>query len=516
MPQSQLTLSTDLAAVIQFGATSVSLLICERGEKEGVKTLDFLERPLPLARDIFRNGAVSRAIVEQAVAILRDFQRSLDEYGIPAGTVRCFTTNILAEASNHEIFLNRMQVAGGRGVELIDDGEMTRLIYQITLRLLKNNPEIAQKNTLVSHIGPGNTRALYFRKGRIAAYSSYRLGIFRASEAVAGEDGAGARQLAHIEEQIRGVVDHLATDYARFQDTDYHVAIGTEIQGAAPHVAEPRQGASFIELKKLESFTAKLAAMSADEMVRRLHLRYTGSEGMVAALQTNLALARRFDDKVLVVPEGDFQRDLMMDLLANNPQTKTFQDEVLQAARVIARKYNTDRPHAEHVALLAQTIFRGLQDLHGLEPKHELLLRVAAILHETGMFVSSREHHKHSLYIILNTEIFGLGTHDRTLVALLARYHRRYNPDPGHPHFSDLPREDRMTIFKLAAILRIADALDRSHSQRIKNIELRRERDTLVIETPGVEDTTVEQMAVNGKCDIVEEIYGLQVVLRAA
>lgn len=516
MPDSVPTLSSDLAAVIQFGATSVSLLVCERGEKGGVKTLDFLEKPLPLARDIFRNGAVSRSIVEQAATILREFQRSLDEYGVPAGAVRCFTTNILAEATNHEIFLNRMQVSGGRGVELIDDGEMTRLIYQITLRLLKNNPEIAQKNTLVSHIGPGNTRALYFRKGRIAAYSSYRLGIFRASEAVAGEDAAGARQLAHIEEQIRGVVDHLATDYARFQDTDYHVAIGTEIQGAAPHVAEPKQGASFIELKKLESFTARLAAMSADEMVRRLHLRYTGSEGMVAALQTNLALARRFDDRVLVVPEGDFQRDLMMDLLANNPQTKTFQEEVLQAARVIARKYNTDRAHAEHVARLAQHIFRGLQDLHGLEPKHELLLRVAAILHETGMFVSSREHHKHSLYIILNTEIFGLGTHDRTLVALLARYHRRYNPDPGHPHFSDLSREDRMTIFKLAAILRIADALDRSHSQRIKNIELRRERDLLIIETTGVEDNLVEQMAINGKCDIVEEIYGLQVVLRAA
>src|SRR5439155_17761746 len=122
---------------------------------------------------------------------------------------------------------------------------------------------------------------------------------------------------------------------------------------------------------------AKLAAMSADEMVRRLHLRYTGSEGMVTALQTNLALARRFDDKLIVVPEGDFHRDLLMDLLASNPQTKTFQDEVLQAARVIARKYNTDRPHAEHVALFAQQIFRELQPLHGLEAKHELLLRVA-------------------------------------------------------------------------------------------------------------------------------------------
>ncbi len=506
--------AAELAAVIHFGATTVSLLIGERTEKGGFSTLDYLEKPLPLARDIFRAGVVSRPIVEQGAAILREFQQSLDEYAVPPAAVRCFTTNILSEAVNHEIFLNRMQVTGGRRVEMIDDGDMTRLIYQTTLRLLKNNPGIAQANTLVSHIGPGNTRALYFRKGRIAAYSSYRLGIFRTREAVAHEEVTGAQRLLHIEEQIRGVVDHLATDYSHYHDTEYHVAIGTEIQCAAPHIVAPKQGASIIELKKMEAYTEKLAAMSADEMVRKLHLHYTGIEGMVPALQTNLALARRFNDQLIIVPEGDFQRDLLMDLLSNNPQTKTFQDEVLQAARIIAKKYTTDRPHAEHVAMFAQQIFQELQELHGLDPKYELVLRVAAILHEVGLFVSQREHHKHSLYLILNTEIFGLGARDRVIVALLARYHRRYNPDPNHPHFSDLTREERMMVFKLAAILRIADALDRSHSQRIKKIKLSRGRDTLFIDTPGVEDTTIEQIAINGKCDIFQEIYGYGIVLR--
>ena len=73
-----------------------------------------------------------------------------------------------------------------------------------------------------------------------------------------------------------------------------------------------------------------------------------------------------------------------------------------------------------------------------------------------------------------------------------------------------------MTVFKLAAILRIADALDRSHSQRIKKINLRRERDALIIETPGVNDTTIEQLAISGKCDIFEEIYGCEILLRTA
>lgn len=500
-------------ALIHIGATSITLLIGELNEEGRFATLDHLERPLPLARDIFRSGMITRPVIEQAAAILHDFQLSLNEYTIPDSAVRCFTTNILAEATNHEIFLNRMQIASGFVVRIIDDGDMTHLIYQTTLRLLKANPEIANANTLISHIGPGNTRALYFHKGRIATYSSYRLGIFRTTEAVA--DTGSVQQLAYIEEQIRGVVDHLATDYSQ-TDIDYHVAIGAEIQSVAPHISPPVQGASFISLKQLEKFTEKLALMSADEMVRRLHLNYTGSEGLVAALQTNLALARRFNDKVIVVPEGDFHSDLIHNLLDSRTEAKTFQDEILQAAREVGKKFHTDRKHAEHVARFSQELFIQLQDLHGLTKKHELLLRVAAILHEIGMFVSAREHHKHSLYLILHTEIFGLSSSDRTIIALLARYHRRYNPDSNHPHYADLTRDERLIVFKLAAILRVADCLDRSHSQRIKNVKFVRERDTLYIDTTDVEDTTVEQLAINSKCDLFHEVYGYEPILRNA
>ncbi len=507
---------TETHALIQIGPTTVTLLVGERDAKGAFTILDHLEKPLPLARDIFRSGFVTRPVIEQAAGIMRDYHDALDEYGTPASAVRCFTTNILSEANNHEIFLNRMQVASGAKVEMIDDGDMTRLIYQTTVRLLKSNPDLAHSNTLVSHIGPGNTRALYFHKGRIAAYSSYRLGIFRTREAMGHTEGSEPeQQLFHIEEQIRGVVDHLATDFSQ-TEIDYHVAIGAEIQCAAPFIKKPKQGASFLELGELEEFTEELASLSLDEVVRRLHSNYVGSEGMVAALQTNLALARRFNDKVLVVPEGDFQREVLMDLLGNNPATKSFQNEVLQAAQEVGKKFKTEQKHAEHVAKFVQDIFRELQGLHGLDPKYELLLRVAAILHEVGMFVSAREHHKHSLYLILNTEIFGLSAKDRTFVALLARYHRRYNPSPDHPHYLDLSREERMIIFKLAAILRLSDALDRSHSQRVKSIKFQREADVLYVETFGVDDATVEQLAVNSKCGIFQEIYGLQVILRPA
>lgn len=499
-------------AVIYVGAASLSMVIGTTPEGGSFQEVEHLDRPLPVARDIFRTGTVTRSTMEQAAAILRDYLQTTKEYNMAPEAIRLYNTNILSEASNHEIFLNRLQVTTGLNARLIDDGDMTRLVYQIARRLLEKNPRLTQGNTFVSHIGPGNTRALYFKQGRLATYSNYRLGIFRAREAVAGAEGESPDHLTHLEEQIRGVVDHLAQDYSTCK-IDNHVAIGAELQSIAPLIAAPKQGASRVSEVELERFTEKIATLSPDQLVRRLHVHYTGGEGIVPALQTNLALARRFGDEAIWVPEGDFQRELMQDLVTARPRTETFQEEVMQAACEIGVRYKTDRKHADHVAQFAQQLFRELKTLHGLDSRYELVLRVAAILHEVGMFISPREHHKHSLYILMQTEIFGLSTSERELVALLARYHRRYNPERNHPHFSDLDREERMVVFKLAALLRIADALDRSHAQRIKNVVIRPEGSRLTILTPGVEDTTIEQIAINSKCDIFREIYGFDVLL---
>ena len=502
-------------AVIYVGAASVSLVIGRQDEKGQFNRVESLDRPLPVARDIFRSRSISRATVDQAAAILRDYLQTMREYGIPSSQLRLFTSNILSEASNHEIFLNRLQVHSGVAPSLIDDGNMTRLVYQIAQRLLMRNPTLAKGNTFVSHIGPGNTRAIYFQQGRLAAYSNYRLGIFRAREAVATPDEESHHQLLHLEEHIRGVVDHLAQDYSGVK-IDHHVAIGVEIQSVAPRLGKARHGAHRVLEDDLSRLTDKLARLNPDELVRELHVHYTGGEGIVPALQTNLALARRFGDDSLWVPEGDFQLELMLDLMTSGSRTAVFQEEVMQAACEIGQRYKTDRKHADHVANFSRQLFRELQHLHGLDSKYELILRVAATLHEVGMFISPREHHTHSLYILLNTEIFGLSSQDRVMVALLARYHRRYNPENSHPHFADLSREERMIVLKLAALLRIADALDRSHAQRIKSIQLRPEGPRLRILTHGVDDNTVEQIAIDSKCDLFREIYGFEVVLAKA
>ena len=160
-------------------------------------------------------------------------------------------------------------------------------------------------------------------------------------------------------------------------------------------------------------------------------------------------------------------------------------------------------------------LFRELQAEHQLSARYELLLHVAALLHEIGSFVSNRSHHKHSMYLILNSELFGLGRHDTTLIALVARYHRRASPQAYHEVFSTLTRDDRLAVAKMAAILRVADALDRNHMQQARELSFSRERGRFIITVGDMEDLTLERMALKDKGGMFEDIYGLEVVLRS-
>ena len=194
--------------------------------------------------------------------------------------------------------------------------------------------------------------------------------------------------------------------------------------------------------------------------------------------------------------------------------TDDFHRQIIRSTWEIARKYHVDEDHARHVADLSRLLFRELLPEHQLDVRYETILYVAALLHEVGGFINPSSIHKHSMYIILNSELFGLTVDEVQLVGLITRYHRRALPKPNHPIYSTLDRDRRVTVSKLAVLLRIAIALDASRSQRIRKIECHRVRNRLIISVPNVDDVSVEQLAMPSARSFFESVFGLQLLLR--
>jgi exopolyphosphatase/guanosine-5'-triphosphate,3'-diphosphate pyrophosphatase len=499
-----------IATALHIGASSVSMMVAERAADGTLTPIDFLEQPAPVARDIFRQGSVSLSTTERVVSIIKGYQKALIELGLdPHSVTRAAATNILSEAKNHETVMNRIRVACGLRVGTIDDGEMTRLIYLKTRRRLQHLPAMRKDTTLVVHVGPGNTRALLFQKGLITRYTSYRMGTHRTREAVEGSHAEGPALLRVIREHAFGNLAQLRFDYSNVL-IDGLVIIGYEVQSVAS--ALTRSG-SACPLKKLRQFTADSAEVSDVELVKRFHLDYQTAEALLPALEINLAIAETLNLKEVQIPASEYEQGLLHDLLISRELTGGFAEEVLRSARILAQRYQSDPDHGEHVGNLCARLFDELKDLHFLTPHDSLLLQVAAILHEVGTYVSPRAHHKHSEYLILNSEVFGLDRMDVTIVAQVARYHRHSCPILDHPGYAALSTDDRIRVSKLAALLRVADALERTHAQRVSQIEIRRDSGKLRLRLPGLADAAVERLAMASKADLFEQVFGLHVVI---
>lgn len=511
-----------LQATIHIGASSISMLVVGAGplpeEESGggrksatePETVEFMEQPFPLARDVFRVGKVTRQTAERGVKILCGFLETLLEFGIvPEALERVVATNILAEATNSEVFLNRLNIACGMNVEILDDGEMTRLIYLKTRRRLRDTPSMKKRTTLVVHVGPGNTRALLFKKGRIVRYTSYRLGTHRSGEAVEATNSDGPALLRVIHEHIGGQIDQLQFDYQDEEIEDI-IAIGYEIQLLHPFLTK---GGPRSTLKNLRALSREAAGLNSEERVRSYQLDFHTSEAILPALEINVSIADAFQLPNIRIPASDYERGLLRDLPVSAGMTTGFQTEVVRSAKILAKQYEADTKHFNQVAFLAGRLFEETKALHQLTDHDALLLEVAAILHEIGGFVSPHSHHKHSQYLIQNSEIFGLGGLDVQVVALVARYHRQSGPKPSHTAYRNLTTDDRIRVAKLAALLRVADALERAHSQRVRDISVRVLRSKLQLTVHGVTDAAVERLAMQSKGNLFHDVFGLEVTL---
>ena len=183
------------------------------------------------------------------------------------------------------------------------------------------------------------------------------------------------------------------------------------------------------------------------------------------------------------------------------------------ACERLGHRYRFDEAHGQLVSKLAGQLFDDLREAHGYGDRERLLLRAAALLHDIGDFVRYDGHHKHSFYLIQNSDIIGLTPDERAIVANVARYHRKSPPDPAHPNFRDLDKVARGKVRGLAAILRIADALDREHLGKVKTVRARvdRHKAKLLLVIDGEEDRALEEWTVRAKSGLLRDVFDLDV-----
>jgi len=505
-----------LVAVIDIGATSIRMAIAEIRGGGDVRTLDTLVQAVELGRDVFATRRISRKTIEKAAGILTRYQRLLREYGITDSDVRVVATSAVREASNRVAFTDRIYVATGLDVVTIDDAEVNRITYMGIMPHLDQHPELFGGKAVVVEVGGGSTELLIVRNGNVLYNGSYRLGSLRLLRMLESSRAGASRQRSLLEGHIRRAVIQIASQ-VHSDESMFLITLGGDMRFAAKQLEMEWDGVSITQVSthRLEKWTDQILKLSDDEIAKRYGASFIEAETMAPALLANTMLAKHFGLSHVYVCETNLRDGLLHDIAMGGNWTAEFRNQILRSALTLARKFGVDEAHGRQVAELAGKLFHQLADLHGLDNRHEVLLYVAALLHESGMIVGVRSNHKHALYLIRNSELFGLSKSELLQVGLIVRYYRRAYPQPTHDVYGTLDREKRVMVSKLASILRIAIALDDTRSGRIREIDCVLSGKRLVITVPGVDDVSLEQVAMRQNGGLFDEVFGMPVLLRS-
>ena len=505
-----------VVAAIDVGSSGIRMEISEIQPDGMLRTLENLSRSVGLGKDTFSHGNLREESIQKGCQALVDFSHVMKDYNVTR--YRAVATSAIREAANADTFIDRAFLRSGIEIDVIDGSEENRLTYMAIHEAALGKIEIQNLNTLVVEVGGGSTDISFLESGKPMHFGTFALGAVRLRQSLVGVKGEWKQRLKLLDRQVKNTIDTIANTipFAKAQEL---IALGADIRFAARQISGAETQANgdniwTVDRKTFQKFTNEISKFDTEEIVRRYNLNYPQAEVLIPALIAYRTIIERTQVDQIHVMSVNIRAGILLDM-AQRAGLESFDEQILASARGLAAKYHSNENHVEQVRELSLSLFDQLQQEHRLGRKERLYLEVAAVLHDVGTFISDRSHHKHAQYIISSSEIFGLSRSDMNLIANIARYHRKSPPTRSHLPYISLDRESRMIVSKLAAILRIADALDQDYSRKIQKLKVvaDEERESYVLEVESEGDLAMEKVSLQNKSDLFREIFGRPVEL---
>lgn len=515
---------TETLAAVDIGTNSFHLVVA-RMDDDG--RFEVIEREKEMVRLGSGSGGdmkhLSDAAIDRGIAALERMRKVAEIHG---ATMHAVATSAVREAENAQVFIDRARDEAGVEVEIISGVEEARLIH---LGVLQAVPVFDKRLVLVD-IGGGSTEIVVGERGEILASGSLKLGAIRMTRRFFGGETVHPGSLDACRRVVQGTLVPLAREVRRL---GFDVAVGSSgtvgavaaLVAAArdPDEPPPRTFNNFeLSLSEVSRVVERLVEAGPVEERRKLagmdEKRADILLGGAVILET---VMRDLGVNRLLVSDYALREGVLLDAYERERggAVAGLHDLRRRSVLHLVELTDDDPEHSARVARLALELFDETESVHHLGGAARELLEAGALLANVGQFVSHSGHHKHSYYVIRNSEqLVGFTDHEIELIALIARYHRKSAPKATHPEFDRLRPRDQDLVSTLAGVLRVAIALDRSHSGAVAEVHARREGNKLVIEAVPLDgaDISLELFAANERTALLERTLDLDAEVVAA
>jgi exopolyphosphatase/guanosine-5'-triphosphate,3'-diphosphate pyrophosphatase len=467
-----------------------------------------------LGASVFKTGRVSPEAIDFLCITLSQMAMIYKRFEIHG--IRAVATAAVRDASNQREFLAKASAAAGTPVEIISGQEEARLIH---LGVQSRWPHPRQR-VLMIDIGGGSAELILSDSGRIIAAVSKQLGALRLTELFLKSDPPREeelhRMLEYIEERIALAVRRMGS--LRIDRVIATSATASAVVSAVNQI--PRQKRDLAD--KMRASTAQIRELYRELISRDLEgrRRLVGigpkrAEIIIPGAAVLLSVLKGLALPSLYYSAAGVRDGIIADLAART-STRSMTEMSREQRDVVgemATRYGVSLRHVRKVARLANDLFVALEPLHKLPHSTGRLLEAAAHLHDIGHFVSDTRHHKHSYYLVLNSDMPGFTEQEREVIANLCRYHRKAMPALEHPNWQPLDPESRRAVTLLAPLLRIADNLDRSRGQRVRSVECILRANEVVLRLHSNKDVDLDAWATERAADFFRQVYDKPITL---
>lgn len=503
-------------AAIDIGSNSIKLIVVDAAASDSFAVLAREKETVRLGRSTLREGYLSPAAIERAADCIKRFNSMAEARG--AERVVAIATASVREANNSADFIEQIETRTGVRVEILSGIEEARLIG-----LAAAQGCAAQIGAFLNiDIGGGSTEISLVRDGVPAELYSLRLGAVGLTERFITSDPVKPKELRALREEIHAALERPSRELrgARWQQatgtSGTILAVGESLAARHQRSHEREQGArpvgAEIVFGQLENFNARVGALPVAERRALPSISAQRAEIIVSGGQILEGVMRSLGINLLRTCDWALREGVIVDKLReleaeSRPPVPDLADQRLRGVHAVGRRFAYEEAHALQVARLAERIFDNLAPVFNLNRHQRLLLSAAALLHDAGYSIAHESHHKHSLYLIKHSELTGFSEAERNVIANVARYHRAALPKERHPDYAALNQADRATVCRLGAILRVADALDRSHDGRVEDVLCARKGQHFHLELLGALDCDKEILAAEQRRDFFEQVF---------
>lgn len=504
-------MSTVTFAAIDIGSFELMMKIYEFNKSGKMKELDCIRYRLYLGQDTYKYGKISFEKINELWEQLIQFKGIMSSYGVQQ--VRVCTTSAIRETENMRLVLEQIGTRTGFDVEVLSNSEQRFLEYKAIATKDESFNQMIQKKTAIADIGGGSLQMSLFNRDRLIATQNMRLGALRIRERLEESSYCSNQYIPMIEELIENDLGTFERLYIQNMKIENIIVVG-EVPTRLIHAVGERD--ERISRKQYMEFYKNTITKSPEKIGRELGISADYNQMIYPVMVLLKSIISRTGADTLWAPGVYLCDGIAYDYGVRKKLIKekhTFEEDILAAAERISCRYMCNQEHTARVRSFAVTIFDGIKKVHGMGKRERLLLEIIAMLHDCGKYVSLSYAPQSSYNIVMSTEIIGLSHLERQIVANTIRYNT-LKIDEQEMLVHQLGEKAYLTMYKLAAILKIANVLDRSHRQKAEQLKVVYKDGVLTIQVDTCADFSLEKKFFMEKAEFFEEVFCIGIDLK--